>query len=501
MNKRNVLLCLLGAGLLCALMLRLASTMRLDYDEVAEFHAIWQVSQGHKPYVDFYYDHPPYFWLLYSPALRALPQAFSSLVLLRKLNLGCSFAALALLLLLMLKRDDDRSWKTCALAALGLVALQIPVVFTFAQFRADHLVLALTLAGLLALDATGPAPRARWALAGFLFTTGALLTPKLALICVLAVMVFGAELWRDAAGRARSCLGALLLAAAGAGLLFNAAAWGAGINPQPYFALALRHHLWALSSSGYRFGLARGLLLRAAYDPLWLLVFLSGTAAAVLELRENGWRKNRVLLVLLGFSLAQPFWVKYFWDQYLYTVLLVWSLPLALFLHRVGRWKSRLCQAAVALLFWGGVYLALPELAAYSRDHAGLGQEALVADQLLEWSAPGMPVAMQPPAHVVFRENSTYFFNYTNIPNGPGTEEVMQRFPRFKGLFSFEGYLEQLERRPPSLILVDPAFAGKQYLRAIDHYVHEKHPQDYEERRVLGTSVLVRKTPPRHKLL
>ena len=72
-HKRDIILCILAAGLLSALALRLAAVLRLDYDEVAEFHAIWQVSQGHKPYVDFYYDHPPYFWLLYSPILRALP--------------------------------------------------------------------------------------------------------------------------------------------------------------------------------------------------------------------------------------------------------------------------------------------------------------------------------------------------------------------------------------------------------------------------------------------
>jgi hypothetical protein len=489
----DIILCLLAAGVLSVLAFRSASILRFDYDEVAEFHAIWQVSQGHKPYVDFYYDHPPYFWLLYSPILRALPPVFESLVSLRKLDLIFSFAALALLSLLILRLDRDRSWKTCALAALGLVVLQIPVLFTFAQFRADHLALALTLAGLLALDAGGPAPPPRWALAGSLFAAAALLTPKLALIYVIAVLVFGYGSWRAGLGGTPRCLAALLAAAAAAFLAGNGAAWAAGMNVMPYFQLALRHHLLGLTYSGYRFGLARGLLLRAAYNPLLALIFICGTVAAVQQLRETGWEKNKLLIVFLGFAFLQPLWVKYLWDQYIYTVLLVWALPLALFLRKVGRWRSRLAQAVIALLFWGGVYIELPELANYDSGHGGLDKQVAIADQLLQWSPPGSAVAMQPPAHVVFRENSTYFFNYTNIPAGPGTEEVMLRLPQFQRLFSFAGYLEQLERRPPSLILVNPDFAGPQYLRAVEHYVHDLHREDYVERRVLDTSVLVRK--------
>jgi hypothetical protein len=102
---------------------------------------------------------------------------------------------------------------------------------------------------------------------------------------------------------------------------------------------------------------------------------------------------------------------------------------------------------------------------------------------------------MQPPTHVVFRENSTYFFNYTNVPAGPGTEDVMRRLPQFQRLFSLPRYLEQLERRPPSLISLNPPFAGKQYLQAIDYYVHVLHRGEYEERRVQDTTVLVRRVP------
>jgi len=484
---------------LSALTFRLASSLRLDYDEVAEFHAIWQVSQGHKPYVDFCFEHPPYFWLLYSPILRRLPQTFESLLVLRRLNLGFSFLALALLIFMLLRRNPDRSWRTCALASVGLVALQVPVVFTFAQFRADHLVLALTLAGLLILEHPGssPAPPMRWALSGLLFTAAALLSPKLALIYGAAILLYGYERWTIGQREGPCCLFAFLLGSAGAFLALNAATLMAGVNPWPYFQWVVKFYFLTTTHSGYRFGLARGLLLRTAYNPLLLLIILGGTAAAVQELWKNGWRKNKILIVFLGFALVQPLWVKYFYDQYLYTVLLAWTLPLALFFHGIGRWKSRLAQLAVALLFWGGVYIALPELATYGHDRRGLDDEIALGDKLLELAPIGSPVSMQPPTHVVFRENSTYFFTYTQTPAGPDTEAIMLDSPQLKGFFSFPGYVDQLERRPPSLILVNPAFSGRQYRQAIDYFIHTLHPRDYEERRILDARVFVRKPGPR----
>src|ERR1019366_2302465 len=123
-----------------------------------------------------------------------------------------------------------------------------------------------------------------------------------------------------------------------------------------YFFGVIERHLAATAHSGYRFGLARMIILRTAYNPLWLLIFAGGTYASVAEFREHGWRRNKFMLVMLIFAVVQPLWVKYFYDQYLYTVLLVWSLPLALFLHRAGKWRSQLAQGALAVLLLAGVF-------------------------------------------------------------------------------------------------------------------------------------------------
>lgn len=495
-RRSDALLCVLAAALLSLPLLRLATTQTFNYDEVAEFHAIWQVSRGHKPYVDFYYDHPPYFWLLYAPVLRLLPEDFSSLLVLRLLNLVFSFAALALLFLLMLRRSAERDWKGAALGAGALVFLQVPIVFAFSQFRADQLTLALTLAGLLLLDVPAPAPARprRWAGAGFLFTAGALVTPKLVLICAAAALVHGLERRLEDRRELPLLLGAFLAGCAGAFLLLNLLVLALGIDPRTYFLWTLRHHLLATVEGGYRFGLARGILLRAAHNPLWLLVILGGAFAAARALRERGWRAEKPLLVLLVFAVLQPLWVRYLWEHYISAALLAWAPALALFIHRVGRWKSLIAQAAVAALFLGGVLRGLPDLEAYERWRRGLKEQLAVAGALLEQAPAGLPVSMQPPLHVVFRENSTYFFNYTIIPGGrgQGTEELMARSPRLAPLFTFSGYLEQLERRPPGLILVTPAFAGRQYVAAVEEFLR-RHARDYERRDVSGLPFWVRK--------
>jgi len=490
--KRDIGLAVLGAGALAGFMVPLARHLRFDYDEWLAFHAVWQVSAGHKPYVDFYFAREPYEWVMYAPVLKLLPQRAGSLVLLRLLNLKTSFLALALFLFCALRLRPDRSWKTCALAAVGRVVLQVPVIFTFAQFRSDHLVLALAFIGLGSLEGAGPAlgRTARWVAAGFCFMAGLLLTPKLVVIYAAAALVYGCAEEK----RRLHHLFAFALGAAAAFIAVNAGTAAAGVDPRPYLGI-LQRHWTATARAGYRFGLARMVLLRAAYNPLWVVVFAAGLYGAGAELREKGWKQNKLLLVLLAFALIQPFWVKYFYDQYLYTVLLAWSLPLALFLHRVGQWKSQAAQAAVALLFIGGVCNALPEFVNYEHDRRGLEDDVAAIDRLLPLAPEGEAVAMQPPRHVVFRENSTFFFDHSITPGGPVTEDLM-RSTRYAEKFTYEGFLAQLERRQPSLIFVNPAFAGKDYLRAIEAY-ERAHAREYARVESAAPElVLVRTTRP-----
>ncbi len=67
------------------------AALRLGYqpDEMEHLHAAWNVGQGRLPYHDFFEHHPPLFYTLLAPFLRAQTHAgFSLLLTLRLLALG-----------------------------------------------------------------------------------------------------------------------------------------------------------------------------------------------------------------------------------------------------------------------------------------------------------------------------------------------------------------------------------------------------------------------------
>lgn len=71
--SRRVLLLL--AIVLVLLDLTWVMTKPLDEDEVEHLHAAYLVSQGDRPYVDFWQSHPPLFWEMFAPVLRVFPES------------------------------------------------------------------------------------------------------------------------------------------------------------------------------------------------------------------------------------------------------------------------------------------------------------------------------------------------------------------------------------------------------------------------------------------
>ncbi len=64
--RRSILLLLLA--LLGALAVRLALTSPLGHDDVEHLHTAWLISQGHRPFLDFFQKQSPLFWMLLQPA-------------------------------------------------------------------------------------------------------------------------------------------------------------------------------------------------------------------------------------------------------------------------------------------------------------------------------------------------------------------------------------------------------------------------------------------------
>ncbi len=467
----------------------------LDYDEFAQFHATWLVSQGLVPYADFHAVHPPFFWYLFAPVLRLLPEAFGSLLVLRLLNLLFSLGALAAAARLLLRRFKEPLEQGLALAALGVMALSPPAGQTLCEFRVDHLAAALVFFALSLLEGENENFPRRFA-AGFLFSAAMALTAKMAAVPALAAALWGLDRLGKGGKDAAAFLGGLALGAATGLAAMAGVCLLAGADLQKLYEQVFAYHALFGKSFQPRHGLLEKILAHMRAWPLLAAVFGLGLWAVLRAVLRDGWRSHKAALALAGYALVQPAWVPFPHRQYIYTLYLAWALPLALFfaqLRRSGRPRAAWSLAALLLA-------------------AGLGREALFGhrlfgsgearrqrdggDALLALAPAGEPVAAQPPLHPVFRRDATFFWIYSVNQNGPDTEDVLWRMPAYADRFSYQGYLRELSARPPGLVVPPSLFAGKAYQRAVGDFLRERYPREYVVKQLGEVPVFVRKGAP-----
>lgn len=494
------LLCSAAGGILLLGLILCAASQPFNYDEITEFHAAWQVSQGHAPYTDFFHDHPPYHWVLYAPLMKFLPEKFESLVFLRCLNLLFSVAGLFLLLRLV-QHPFQHFWsKAAALGAVAVMASQFPVLQTLAEFRSDPLAwfLALLAVWILERPLFAENPSVRRGAAGALWGASLTLSPKLILLCALTLFFDGLREERMSLRRLAGRGGLFLGGAVAAWILLNALCAAAGIHPLLYYTIVLKYHSSLLAAAGHRFGLliSLGTLLRE--NVVLAAAAAAGAAGIAVSLRRQNWRRRTVLLTFSGFAVGQLLWIPYPWRQYLTVVLLAWSVPIAYFFAFLLDSRRRgAASAAIFLLLAGSLASGFFHIQKTARSNY-LANNIRMGNRLLAWSPPGRPVAAQPPFHPVFRTNSTYFFTHSVNPRGPGTEKILQDDPVIGDRFTTEGILRELRENPPSLIVLHPAYAGSNYLDAMKTFLSRDGSKSYERRRSGDISIFIR-TPPHDK--
>ncbi len=469
--------------------------VRLDYDEYANAHAAWLISRGARPFVDFQAMHAPFFWFLLAPALTRLPEAFSSLIVLRALNAASAAALLGVLTALARETIPDEESRRWLPAAFAIAVLQPQVVATLAQLRPDHLSTALILAGALVLRGRRPnSVSARAAVFGALTTLGLALSPKLFLLPLMIVLA------RAMPPRARGENPLRFFAAAGAAAAAAAAAlalesFSRGVDPRliPRLAFAFQARLL----SGFPpFELLSEMGRQIAAAPLRLgpiLVFgLWGLWRA-----RGAWRdERRDALVVGAFILVQAAWVKFPFAQYSHTLYLLWVFPLALFYDQA----RRVCSRRLLLVLTAAL-LTADGLALWSAASEGwkwgeeLRAQTRLGDAMLSLAAAGRPVSAQPYADPVFRRDSTYWDWFASSYAEPDMEKILRAMPvpGFTRAFSYDGYSEQLEKNPPSLVAPNPMFAGPDYLRAVHDFVERKHKANYAEFRSGGLTFWLRR--------
>ncbi|NNN07149.1 MAG: hypothetical protein HKL90_14750 [Elusimicrobia bacterium] len=484
---------LLGLILLTAAACLFAATrwLRINYDEYANVHATWLVAQGGRPYTDFQAMHTPFFWYLFAPVLSFLPQAFASILTLRAVNAAASLALILAIALLLTQAFTERESRLWSLAALAIMVFQVPAVATLAQFRADHLSAALLFFGMILLEDDAPSAR-RAAAAGVLLAVSLALGQKLILLEALFIAALAARQWtlrRRGLPRLAAAVGAGAAAALAAMIVFCLAA-GIDLALMPRAVFALQYRLL----SGYpRFGLLFFLWDQILQAPLKLLPPLAFGLWGLWRSRDGFFDRRWIALVFGAFALTQAAWVRFPFDQYGDAVYLCWAFPLALFFDQARRVCLRGELLALTLALLAADFVGLN---AAARDDCRFGVEThlqiALGDAMLKLAPAGQPVSAQPYCHPLLRRDSTFFWIYGASYSHPDMEEILRSMPEFARDFSYDGYLAQLEARPPSLVATNPMFAGPDYLRAVRGFL-AAHAADYAELRSGGLHIFVRR--------
>jgi len=118
----------------------------VDHDEVQHLHASWLITQGHKPYADFFEHHPPLYWHTAGRLVHALCPAPTIAIFRTSRLLATAIAVLAAAGLIWLARELDAG-PTVALAALLLPLWMHPAF----EFRPDGAAVLFSVAALAAL--------------------------------------------------------------------------------------------------------------------------------------------------------------------------------------------------------------------------------------------------------------------------------------------------------------------------------------------------------------
>jgi hypothetical protein len=247
------LLVLLGAALyVLAVFQRFGQERFFTIDEFQFGHATWLVSQGEKPYVDFYEHHFPLSYVLHAPLLPEEGSFGERALALRTLPFAY-VVVLALVLAVAGFVATGNAW-------VALLSVSLPLSFGFSlmsaiDYRADNFAAFLFLACLALLEANRRlASRAVAVACGVLFGVAIFMTQKMAVVAVGTLAILAALSWLrrrtalrvEADGPEDPVLLAKPLwfggAAAGVVLLVLCAGLAAGILPEA-FEITIGHAL------------------------------------------------------------------------------------------------------------------------------------------------------------------------------------------------------------------------------------------------------------------
>ena len=423
-----------------------------DYDEVLRAHEVWLVSQGLRPYQDFFEVHPPYFALL-TPIMSRFADPFHALVALRVTSVAGNLAFLAALMAIAASSiPSGRLW---AVLGVAVVAFHQAVLVFLAEFRIDGWAFAMMAWGLYRFRRA----RSPWRFAEMGFVTGLaslLFSMKFAMLPPLVVVIKGV-MDRESPRR-------FLRNAAAYGLGLGLAAFGVflaigGPGPLRTYSIGLRFQsaYGTIYKSLAGFGLLRELGVWRTLAVLTGAGLIAWAADRVARraLPEPYQIAMAVWLAIMAFIVPLPY-KQYYAPWFLFATCFIAFLGPSL--DRLPGWLGT--AAFVAACGVSAFAVSAEARNWYRTDSAGY--DRLMIGFLNDISRPGDRVVGAPPAHPIDRRDAFYLALSTLNPAGDA-DVILDGFPAIRDRVSARRYREELEAFPPAFIVLRNEGQGMPY--------------------------------------
>ena len=440
-----------------------------DYDEVLRAHEVWLVSQGLRPYQDFFEVHPPYFALL-TPVMRGFADPYQALVALRVTSLVGNLAFLAALVAIAVSSiPSGRLW-----AALGVALMAShPCVMVFlAEFRIDGWAYALTVWSLYRFRrAAGPL---RYAEMGLVTGVASLLfCLKFAMLPPLVVLLKGV-MERQAPRRFLRNVGSYVLGLGLSAVVFGIflGAWRPESVRNYAIGLRLQSEYGAIYGSEVGLGLLKELMVWRSLAVLTVAGLIGWVADRVLRrappepyhLALAAWLATMAVIVPLPYK-------QYYAPWFLFATAFVAYLgpPLS----RLPGWVGT--PAFVVACGVSG-FAVSAEAKTWYRDDAA-GYQRLMIGYMHRVSLPGDHVIAVAPNHPIDRLD-VFYFTLSSFSLRADLDMLLDASPALRGRVSARRYRKELEAHPPAFVVVavegGPTPYSARQTRVIEAFVLER---------------------------
>jgi hypothetical protein len=459
--------------------IRLVLLRSYNYDEISHAHTAWLISSDEVPYRQFAMNHLPFFRTILSPLLGLLPPAPVTLTCLRfgALALNALFVcALGALVLAKLK-PAERIWGA---AVIGLFATSSFVLQFLVELRSDALANALLFLSIFwLLGGANSSPTWKNMLAGFLIGTAVLVNTKYMLLPLLLGIVAGI----DALMKKSAILPVMSAIALGCSVALLGG-WlvlvSFHISVSDVWTMVVKYNLAVEQARTFGYGMA----VTLTRHPLLLAASVAGilsylVSAVHRKIHTSPFEISALLFLLLSLlTTTRP------WKQYAASWLLLAAVFSALAGARAAVRLSSRRQFVLAAALLAGAVIGWSR-ADFADPDGTPGVSRREQHDLIEFAGQHLSqsdyVVAGFPLHPVFWRDS--FFKVVIDMRGAGGDNLERTLPTLAAHDSGarwrqSGYAEQLEQRPPSLI-VTPTLLTEAQNEAVSDYL-KGHGADYQ---------------------